>query len=186
MDKNHRAITSRLLVAIDQPFREQSVKPKAERGVSSRLSADEFWPAPSEQSLPGAHSDTPRPSSQATDTAGVSSVGTLVGNAKHLLVLACMITKDNNLSATNTATGSFVQLHLRRKPERASPIRQTGPPTAGVQRNFGPARFIAFTSTSANQAAPQGTPAGSTPSRQGYTPYHSRSVSARASRHRSP
>lgn len=58
VDKKDRANTSRVLVAIDQSFREQSVTPKAEHGASSRLSADEFWPAPSEQSLPGAHSDT--------------------------------------------------------------------------------------------------------------------------------
>jgi hypothetical protein len=58
VDKKHRANTSRVLVAIDQPFREQSVTPKAEQGAFSRLSADEFWPAPSGQSLLGAHSDT--------------------------------------------------------------------------------------------------------------------------------
>jgi hypothetical protein len=42
VDKNHRAKTSRWLVAIDQPFREQSVTPKAERVASPGLSADEF------------------------------------------------------------------------------------------------------------------------------------------------
>jgi hypothetical protein len=69
VNKNHHAKTSRLLVAIGQPFREQSVTPKAGRGTSSGLSDDEVWPSSSEQSLPERPFGHPSAVVASTDTA---------------------------------------------------------------------------------------------------------------------
>src|SRR5450755_1984849 len=91
VDKNHRAKISRLLVAIDQPFREQSVTPRQNEKPPPDCRP---MSSPSEQSLPGAHSDTPRPSLRATTHRRLVGWHVGGGNAKHLLVLAGMITED--------------------------------------------------------------------------------------------
>jgi hypothetical protein len=96
VDKSHHAMSSRLLVAIGQPFREQSVTPEAEPGALPGLSADVVWPSPSEQSPPGT----------------LRTPSALRRQQRHCGVLSVVCTtEDGNLSVANTATGSFATVH---------------------------------------------------------------------------